>query len=187
MTASPAPNGAEGKGLDFAALWEGAITWTAYLRPEMEHAELWRGVYDHAVVPGWALEGFARAPVRRLLVLAADWCGDAANSVPVLARLVELLRGVELRVLERDQFPEVMNRYLTNGTRSIPIALLLDEGFGELGHWGPRPLPLQTWVTANKKTIPSPQRYAYARKWYAKDRGETMLREMLEQTGRGER
>jgi hypothetical protein len=27
---------------------------------------------------------------------------------------------------------------------------------------------------------PSPERYAYARRWYAMDRGETTLREVLE-------
>jgi len=85
----------------------------------------------------------------------------------------------KLRVLARDEFPEVVNAYLTNGTRSIPIAIGLDEEFRELGHWGPRPLPLQAWMLANKAMIPSPQRYAYARQWYARDRGVTTLEEML--------
>ena len=47
--------------------------------------------------------------------------------------------GLELRMLRRDQHPEVMDRYLTNGSRSIPIVIVLDEEFRELGHWGPRP------------------------------------------------
>jgi hypothetical protein len=72
-----------------------------------------------------------------------------------------------------------MNAYLTNATRSIPIAIAMDESFRELGHWGPRPAALQEWVLAHKKLMPSPQRYAYARKWYAKDKGETTLRELL--------
>ncbi len=145
----------------------------------MEYYDLWRGVYDRVVLPGSALEGFARSPVRRLLVIAADWCGDAANTVPVLARLADLVRGMELRVLVRDEHPEVMNAYLTNGTRSIPIVIALDDSFRELGHWGPRPAALQEWVLSNRKMMPSPQRYAYARKWYAKDKGETTLRELL--------
>jgi thioredoxin-like negative regulator of GroEL len=145
----------------------------------MEHYQVWRGVYDRVIVPGWALEAFMRSPVRKLLVIAADWCGDAANTVPVLARLAELVRGMELRVLERDSFPEAMAAYLTNGTRSIPIVVALTESAQELGHWGPRPAALQAWVTSNKKMIPSPQRYVYARKWYAKDKGETTLRELL--------
>jgi hypothetical protein len=146
----------------------------------MKHAELWRGVYEHAAIPDWAVNGFGDSPARKLLVLAADWCGDASNTIPVLAKLADLVPGLELRVLERDEFPRVMDRYLTNGTRSIPIVIALDDGFRELGHWGPRPLALQAWMVANKAMKPSPERYAYARRWYAMDRGETTLREVLE-------
>jgi hypothetical protein len=156
------------------------MPWPAFLHAGMEHYELWRGVYDRILIPGWALEGFMRSPVRRLLVIAADWCGDAANTVPVLARLADLIPEMELRVLDRDSFPEMMNAYLTNGTQSIPIAIALDADLKELGHWGPRPEALQQWVIANRKMIPSPQRYAYARKWYAKDRGATTLLELLD-------
>jgi hypothetical protein len=163
----------------FPVWWEEAVPWAAYLRPAMEQYSLWKGVYDHAVVPGWALEGFMRGPARRLLVLSADWCGDAANTVPVLARLADLIPGAELRILERDQYPAVMSRYLTNGSRSIPVAIALDADFRELGHWGPRPSVLQDWVLA-RKLMPTPQRYAYARGWYARDKGESTLRELLE-------
>ncbi len=165
--------------LPFPDLWRSAIPWLKFLRPEMEHHELWRGVYDRVLIPGWALEGFMNSPMRKLLVLAEDWCGDAANTVPVLARLAELVPGMELRILERDANPTVMAEYLTDGSRSIPIAIGLDPEFRELGHWGPRPAALQQWVLANRKMMPSAQRYAYARKWYAKDKGETTLRELL--------
>jgi hypothetical protein len=172
-----------GEPLDFAALWTGATPWAEYLRAGMDQGELWRGVYDHVVIPAWAPEAFTAAPARKLLVLAADWCGDAANTVPVLARLAELVSGMELRVLERDSHPEVMARYLTSGSKSIPIAIALDAEFRELGHWGPRPAVLQEWVMANRAMIPTPQRYAYARRWYAKDRGESTLRELLAAVG----
>lgn len=165
--------------LDFPPVWATATPWTEYLRPEMEHYDLWRGVYQHVLVPGWALEGFLLAPVRKLLVLAEDWCGDAANTVPVMARLTDLTAGRELRVLPRDANPAVMDRYLTNGSRSIPIAIGLDAEYREVGHWGPRPAALQEWVLANRKMMPSAQRYAYARKWYAKDQGTATLRELL--------
>jgi hypothetical protein len=168
-----------GEPLDFPSLWSAATPWREYLRPEMEHYDLWLGVYEHVLVPGWALEGFLLGPVRKLLVLAEDWCGDAANTVPVLARLTDLTSGMELRILPRDAHPAVMNRYLTNGSRSIPIAIGLDSDDRELGHWGPRPAALQEWVLANRKMMPSAQRYAYARKWYAKDKGEATLRELL--------
>jgi hypothetical protein len=165
--------------LDFQSFWAEAIPWPAYFAPDMEQYSLWKGVYDHVVIPGWALEQFMRGPVRRLLVLAEDWCGDAANTVPVLARLADLVPSLELRILERDRYPQVMNRYLTDGTRSIPMVIALNQEFDELGHWGPRPLVLQEWVLANQKMMPTPQRYAYARGWYARDKGESTLRELL--------
>jgi hypothetical protein len=59
----------------------------------------------------------------------------------------------------------------------------LDENFEELGHWGPRPSELQAWVMANRGTMAKSELYPQVRKWYARDRGETTLREVLEAAG----
>jgi len=168
---------------EFAPLWEQATPWAGYLRPEMEQAELWRGVWEHVTVPEWAVESFTASSIRRLLALSADWCGDAANTIPVVAGLADRVPGMELRLLERDRHYDLMRRYLTDGSKSIPIVIALDREFRELGHWGPRPSVLQAWVVANKQMIPSPRRYAFARRWYAKDRGESTLRELLTAAG----
>ena len=105
---------------------------------------------------GWALAAVPPGASRKLLVIAEDWCGDASNTVPIMAKLADAAPGLELRVILRDQNPEVMDQYLTNGTRSIPIVIVLDEDFQELGHWGPRPTELQAWVMANRGTIRRP-------------------------------
>ncbi len=170
--------------LDFRALWSRATPWLTYLDPAMQSYQLWRGVHERVRITEATLEQFRATALHRLLVLAEDWCGDAANTVPVLAALAEGA-GLELRVLPRDRFPDAMNAYLTTGTRSIPIAIGLDREFGELGHWGPRPAPLQEWMLANKAMLPSPQRYAYARQWYARDRGVTTLAEVWRAVARG--
>jgi len=77
----------------------------------------------------------------------------------------------------------VMDRYLTNGSRSIPIVIALNEEFGEVGHWGPRPTELQSWVMTNRQTIPKSELYPQVRRWYARDRGESTLREVLAAAG----
>lgn len=169
--------------LDFQALWDEAQCFDAFLAAVKEQPDLWAGVYRTAKIPAWAVAAVPAGTRLRLLVLSADWCGDAANTVPVLARFAEATPGVELRVLDRDAYPQVMDRYLTNGSRSIPIAIVLDGAFHELGHWGPRPAELQAWVMANKATMPSEERYPKIRRWYAKDRGETTLRELLATAG----
>jgi hypothetical protein len=166
--------------LDFRRLWEEALAWNRFLHPEMDRFSLWDGVARHVKIPEWALSLAQATGVRRYLVIAEDWCGDAANTVPVVAALAARLPGGELRVLPRDDYPEVMGRYLTNGARSIPIVIGLDDDFVEAGHWGPRPTELQTWVLANKETMPKDARYAEVRRWYAKDRGETTLKEILD-------
>ena len=168
---------------DFQALWEEALPWGSFFNQGMDQRNLWDGVYRHVKIPDWAITAAARPGGLRLLVISEDWCGDAANTVPVLAGLAERVPGVEFRILPRDQYPTVMDRYLTNGSRSIPIAIGLDQNFRELGHWGPRPSELQAWVMANKDTMPKDQRYAEARRWYARDKGHSTLREVLAAMG----
>ena len=85
----------------------------------------------------------------------------------------------------RDEHPDLMNRYLTDGSRSIPIVIALDPEFQEIGHWGPRPRELQQWVMEElRRGRPKSEIYPEIRKWYARDRGETTLREVLEAAGR---
>ena len=136
-----------------------------------------------ARIPSWARVTLSQWEALRLLILAEDWCGDASNTVPVLARWVEMTPGLELRILRRDEYPAVMDRYLTNGSRSIPIVIALDPDFQELGHWGPRPTELQAWVMANKDRLPAEEKYKQVRRWYARDHGATTIREVMASAG----
>jgi hypothetical protein len=169
--------------IDFRSLWDRALPFDAYVAASTQHRGLWEGLYRTARLPEWALQALPAGSRRRLLVLAEDWCGDASNTIPVLARLVDAVPGLGLRILRRDENPELMDRYLTNGSRSIPIVIALDEDFTELGHWGPRPAELQSWVLANRLTVPKAELYPQVRRWYARDRGESTLREVLVAAG----
>jgi len=116
----------------------------------------------------------------KLVALSEDWCGDAVNTLPVVARLAEAA-GWDLRVLSRDDNPDLMESHLTNGrSRSIPVVIVYDEQFREVGWWGPRPSELQTWVLSEGLAMPSPERYKVVRRWYAQDKGRTTLAELLE-------
>lgn len=165
--------------LDFRTLWSSALSYKEFVAASTEHCGLWEGIYRIARVPEWAVDMDLSATPRKLLVLAEDWCGDASNTIPILARLVEEVPGLELRVLRRDEHPEVMDRYLTDGARAIPIVIALDSEYREVGHWGPRPAELQAWVMANRAMLPKADIYPLVRKWYARDRGESTLREVL--------
>lgn len=169
--------------LDFRTLWDRALAYPDFLAASTKHKGLWEGIYAIARLPAWATGALPPGARRRLLVLAEDWCGDASSTIPLVAKLVDQVPGLELRVLRRDEHPAVMDQYLTNGSRSIPVVIALDQDYRELGHWGPRPRELQAWVMANRGTVPKAELYPKVRQWYARDHGESTLREVLEVAG----
>ena len=170
--------------IDFAATWEQAEPFDRFLARGAKLQSLWEGSTRASMIPDWAQAKFGRLQNGlRLLVLNADWCLDSASAVPTLARLAEVVPGVEMRVLDRDSYPQVMDRYLTDETRSIPLAILLDRDFRELGRWGPRPVELQSFVRANLTDMSPESLQREVRRWYVADRGNAMLREILETVG----
>lgn len=163
------------------AAWNEGVSFSAFLPTAQENADLWRGVWDRARVPEDLAARAAAVPGRwRLLVISEDWCGDAVNIVPVLARLAEAVPSLDLRIITRDDHLDLMDAHLTNGrSRSIPVVLVLDEDFVERGWWGPRPSELQAWVMEEGMAMPSDERYRHVRRWYARDRGRTTLEELI--------
>ena len=170
--------------LDFRAVWERAMPFEAFVETASEpYRSLWSGIHRNARPPAWSADAVPEGTVLRLVMLVEDWCLDTSNTAPFVARFAEAVPGVAFRLLPRDANPDVMDRYLTNGARAIPVVIALDGEFRELGHWGPRPGELQAWVRANKDTMPKEERLRETRKWYARDRGETTIREILAAAG----
>ena len=169
---------------NFETLWHGALPYETSWPAARSTGGCGRGSTRSSGCRRGCTRRCRRASRRRLLVIAEDWCGDASSTVPILARFADCVPGMELRVLRRDEHTELMDRYLTNGSRSIPIVIVLDEAFRELGHWGPRPGELQAWVLENRPVVPKAELYPQIRRWYARDRGETTLREVAEIVGR---
>ena len=104
-----------------------------------------RSIHLHtAYRPSDALRRAVRAlPAQRWVVLTEDWCVDSAYSLPTIAEAAACSPKVTLEILARDQHPEVMDRYLTGGSRSIPKLVAFDDAGQELFRWGPRPAEVQ--------------------------------------------
>lgn len=116
-------------------------------------------------------------------VFTETWCGDAAQSLPVLEKVADAAENVELEIHFRDEQPELFEGYLTNGTKSIPKLVVFDKESGEeIGTWGPRPAVLQEMVMANKKA-PSKPYIEFAediQRWYNEDKGNLIQAEILQ-------
>jgi len=149
-------------------------------RPIKDQA-MWAGIAHHVVIP---LEISARVEAIgghwHLLVLSEDWCGDSVNIVPVVAKLTESVSNMDMRILARDENPDIMDTHLTGKSRSIPIVILLNNKFQDCGWWGPRPSPLQKWVIEQGMLLPKDERYKEIRRFYARDRGLTTMHEIVE-------
>ena len=72
------------------------------------------------------------------LVISEPWCGDAAQTLPFLNKFSELSENINLKIVLRDDNLELMNEFLTNGSQSIPILIILDKDLNVLKTWGPR-------------------------------------------------
>ena len=161
--------------------YQAALTFTDYLETVQKTPDLWRGVYQRATIAPEAVEQASELKDHfHLLALSEDWCGDAVNLLPVVARFAESAPNVELRVLGRDANPDLMDTHLTGASHSIPVVIVYDQNFNELGWWGPRPTELQAWVKSVGITMEKDERYRHIRAWYARDKGRTTVREILE-------
>ena len=158
---------------------EGA-TFADVIRRPKENAVLWDALFKRSSI---SQDVAARLKNVRgqwhLLVLNEDWCGDSVNILPYVARLADSHPGIELRVLERDANPDLMNAHLTGKSKSIPVVIVYDDNFDEIGWWGPRPRELQGWVINEGLALPKPDRYRHIRTWYARDRGTSIVSEIL--------
>ena len=117
------------------------------------------------------------------LVLTEAWCGDAAQSLPVMHKMAEASSYVTLKLLLRDEHPDVMDAYLTSGSRSIPKLICLTEDLHVVGTWGPRPAPAQQLMRDFKEQHPDESYQALAKEmqlWYARDRTQAIQQEFTE-------
>jgi hypothetical protein len=74
------------------------------------------------------------------LVITEAWCGDGAQSIPHLAKITDLNPLITLKIVLRDEHPDLMDAYLTNGARSIPkLVAMTSDLQEELFTWGPKP------------------------------------------------
>ncbi len=117
------------------------------------------------------------------LVVTESWCGDAAQTMPVMQKIAELSEGITLRVVLRDENLELIDAFLYNGGRSIPKLIVVDNKTGAIiGDWGPRPSVATQLVDDYKKEYGklTPEFKQDLQVWYNKDKGQNTVEDLLE-------
>lgn len=114
------------------------------------------------------------------LCITEAWCGDAAQNLPVFARLAELNPNIKLRLVLRDENLELIDKYLTNGGRAIPKVIAID-GDKEIWSWGPRPATMQEKVLEykNNPNFSHDEFVIQLHTWYAHNKTIDIQNELL--------
>jgi hypothetical protein len=115
-------------------------------------------------------------------IITEGWCGDASHTVPIIEAVAQASGGhLDTRYFLRDSHPDLIDRYLTNGGRAIPIAVVLHaDTLTEAGVWGPRPAPLQAIHQELKaKETPFKEVITTVNNWYDADDSRTTQLELL--------
>lgn len=117
------------------------------------------------------------------LIITEGWCGDASQTTPVINKIAELSVGkISVKFILRDQNLDIMEAYLTNGVRAIPIVIVLDQDLKVVTSWGSRPKDLKVLVTDWVKDIQMTKedRIEKVHAWYAKDKTQATQKDFLE-------
>jgi hypothetical protein len=114
------------------------------------------------------------------MVLTEPWCGDSAQNLPYIFKIAACNPLIDVRILLRDQNPDIMDAYLTHGARGIPILAAFDSQGRELFRWGPRPKPAaELFHRLKDEGIPVPELREQLHRWYAKNRGQALEDEFV--------
>ena len=91
---------------------------------------------------------------------------------------MDLNKLIEVRLLFRDENPELIDAHLTHSARAIPKCIVLNSNFEFEWEWGPRPSQAQLLVKELKSNPSTAQNYAdRLHKWYAQNRQQDIQQE----------
>lgn len=116
------------------------------------------------------------------LVLTESWCGDAAQTLPVINKIAEESNKINFKVVLRDENEELMNQFLTNGGKSIPKLIVLDKENNVLNSWGPRPSEATKMVNEYKEKhgVLDANFKQQLQVWYNKNKGKNTEKDLIQ-------
>lgn len=131
---------------DLAKWHERGVTWRDFLARAEKNVERMRRFYDRIRIPEATRRAFsARSPLH-VVAVGEDWCPDVVHNLALVARMADEIEGMDLRILGREENPELMASYLTNGRKRIPVLIFTDGSFREIGSWRGRCRSADAWI-----------------------------------------
>ncbi len=134
--------------------FESGIPIESYMAQMESNQEKTYSIYEKFNLPeDPELTALVKEKQPHILAITEDWNGDAMMNNAILRKMAEAT-GIKVRCISRDANLELMDRYLTDGNRSIPKYLILSQDGEVLGTWGPRAPQVQQFVDEQKAKLP---------------------------------
>jgi hypothetical protein len=164
------------------ALYERGVSFEQFLAAAAARKATWRDNYARGELPADVAARLARVTGPwRLLVVAEDWCGDSANTIPFVATLADSSAGrLELRIVDSRVGKAIMEAHRTaDGRVATPTIILLDAAYREVGCWVERPAEATRLVARVRASDGGDAALGRKYAWYREDGGQSTLREIL--------
>jgi hypothetical protein len=117
---------------------------------------------------------------QHVVAITEGWCGDAAQNLPLFDLISQKNDHIKLYTVLRDENPEIMEQYLTNGAKAIPKVIWFNSSLEEKFTWGPRPAAAQDLINACKLQGKSKEEWSIdLHTWYSKDLTQSTQKELL--------
>jgi hypothetical protein len=110
-------------------------------------------VIDPATVDRFRAAADRHGGKLKVVVVGADWCPDAQENVPIVAKLAAMCPFIELRIFDRDEDPDVMDHFLSDERRTIPVVAFLDAEHNEIGRWVERPMAAHAFIDQGMREV----------------------------------
>ena len=180
-TVSEYPTATSWQGDDRKDLYMKGIAFPEFLEQAERRRDRWVRNYENAMADEDLL---ARARAVggnwKLLAVAIDGCSDSVSTIPYIARLVEGVENLEMRIVDSTVGRDVMMAHRTpDGRAATPTLVLLDEAYEEVGCFVERPLLLQDWVSENREGLDDREYVRQKFAWYDNDAGRNTLEEIV--------
>ena len=117
-------------------------------------------------------------------LITESWCGDSAQNLPIIAKMAAASNEkIDLRIILRDENPEWIDKYRTNGGKSIPKLVSFNQEGEELFSWGPRPLSAHHILLHWKENPLEVSKADFEKElhtWYAQDKSLSLQKEFVD-------
>jgi len=120
------------------------------------------------------------------LVITESWCGDAAPTLPVMNKISQENQHIQLKIVLRNEHPELMERFHTDGKLSIPKLIMIDQQTHDvIDTWGPLP-SIAKKIAADYRASNGQLTASFKeelQQWFNADKGKNTSKDLLQLLG----